>query len=149
MSSPLGSGARCASDQPIAPSGTVIPFRRMSRIQRSRKKGFITPPDVIYVGRPTMWGNPFKHRQWGHAKAVNLHRRWLEGDLAALSLERLGFCPAEVDALQRLRIRVLTGLHTLAGHDLACWCPLSTPWCHAELLLDMAPSYADFERAAA
>ncbi len=107
------------------------------------------PAGAIYVGRPTIWGNPFQARRWGHAKSVILHDRWLQGRLGALSLERLGFCPGEVDALFRLRARVLTNLHQLAAHDLACWCPLSSKWCHAETLLRMAPAYADYERMAA
>jgi hypothetical protein len=79
---------------------------------------------------------------------VILHRRWLTGGIGALSLERMGFCPAEIDALFRLRARVLTNLHQLAGHGLSCWCPLTTPWCHAELLLDLAVSHHELERLA-
>lgn len=30
-----------------------------SRIQRKRTKGWRMPPDAVYVGRPTKWGNPF------------------------------------------------------------------------------------------
>lgn len=50
-------------------------IQRANRIQRSRRKGFRTPEGAIYVGRPTMWGNPFMTRRWGHAKSVILHRR--------------------------------------------------------------------------
>lgn len=96
-----------------------------------------------------MWGNPFEHRRWGHAKATILHEHWLGGHLGALTLERMGFSPAEIDGLFRLRIRVLTGLHRLHGHDLACWCPLSSAWCHAITLLRLAPAHAEFERWAA
>ena len=107
------------------------------------------PEGAIYVGRPTLWGNPFQARRWGHAKSVILHERWLRGRLGALSLERMGFCPAEVEALYRLRERVLTRLHELAGRDLACWCPLSSKWCHANTLLGLAPGFAELERLAA
>lgn len=130
---------------PSAGVAAALPVVRGRRICRPRRRGIKLPEGTVYVGRPTMWGNPFMGRRWAHAKSVNLHRRWLDGDLAALSLERLGFCPGEVEALFRLRIRVLTNLHRLAGHDLACWCPLSSPWCHAEVLLDLAPLYADYE----
>ena len=34
----------------------------MKRIQRKRSKGWKMPPNTIYVGRPTKWGNPFKMR---------------------------------------------------------------------------------------
>ena len=30
------------------------------RIQRKRTRGFRMPPGVIYVGRGSRWGNPFK-----------------------------------------------------------------------------------------
>lgn len=119
------------------------------RVQRSRRKGTTTPQGAIYVGRPTMWGNPFAGRRWGHAKSVILHQNWLAGHLGALTLERMGFSPAEIDALGRLRARVLTNLHTLAGRDLACWCPLSSEWCHAETLLRLAPLHAEYDRYAA
>jgi hypothetical protein len=29
------------------------------RIQRSRAKGWTMPANAIYVGRPTVWGNPY------------------------------------------------------------------------------------------
>jgi hypothetical protein len=29
------------------------------RIQRSRSKGWKMPANAIYVGRPTVWGNPY------------------------------------------------------------------------------------------
>ncbi len=96
-----------------------------------------------------MWGNPFEHRHWSHAKATILHQNWLDGRLGALTLERMGFGTGEIDALERLRGRVLTQLHTLAGRDLACWCPVNSDWCHAATLLRMAPIYADYERFAA
>ena len=30
------------------------------RIQRRRTKGWRMPPNTVYVGRPSKWGNPFK-----------------------------------------------------------------------------------------
>ena len=29
------------------------------RIQRKRTKGWRMPPNTVYVGRPSKWGNPF------------------------------------------------------------------------------------------
>lgn len=115
---------------------------RGNRLCRSRRKGVKLPDGAVYVGRPTMWGNPFMGRRWGHAKSVILHRRWLTGNLGAMSLERMGFCPAEIDALARLRSRIFANLHPIAGKDLACWCPVTSNWCHAEALLDLAAQYA-------
>lgn len=126
----------------------TLPSAPAVRLQRSRKKGTRTPPGAIYVGRPTRWGNPFMVARFGHMKAINLHRAWLHGRIAALSLERLGFCPVEIDALFRMRARVLTEIHALAGHSLTCWCPLTSP-CHADLLLHLAAQHSEIERLAA
>ena len=32
----------------------------------------------------------------------------------------------------------LARLPQLSGRDLQCWCPLTSPWCHAEILLHRA-----------
>ena len=133
----------------LPPRSTHGAIPRAQRVQRSRRKGYRTPEGTIYVGRPTIWGNPFAVSGRGHAKATILHKEWLAGRLGALTLERMGYCPAEIETLGRLRERVLTRLHELAGHDLACWCPLTSQWCHAETLLALAPDYTEFERHAA
>ncbi len=119
------------------------------RLQRSRRKGSKLPDGAVHVGRPTMWGNPFMVARWGHARSVILHKEWLAGRVGALTLERMQFSPAEIDAIERLRCRVLTQLHHLAGKDLACWCPLTSHWCHAETLLQLARDHAEYERHAA
>jgi hypothetical protein len=120
---------------PGVPPGQGEPCAR--RHQRSRKKGARTPDGVVYAGRPTLLGNPFMVARFGHRRAVRLHRLWLTGCLGALSLEKLGFCPVEIDALFRLRARVLDRLRQLRGIDLQCWCPLTGP-CHVDMLLAVA-----------
>ena len=127
--------------------GAPVPYPR--RIRRTRGKGKPLPAGAVYVGRPTRWGNPFTGRCSGHAKSVIVHRAWLRGEIGALTLERMGFSPGEIDALDRLRAYVLTNLHRLARRDLACWCPLSSEWCHGATLLTLAASHADYERHAA
>jgi hypothetical protein len=77
-------------------------------------------------------------RRWGHAKSVILHREWIHFRLGALTLERMGFCPAEIEALDRLRLRVHATMHELVDRDLACWCPLTSEWCHADTLIELA-----------
>lgn len=119
------------------------------RLTRSRKRGARLPEGTVYVGRPTLWGNPFTVGRFGHAKCVILHKAWLEGELGDLTLERMNFCPAEIEALHRKRVASLTRLHTLHGRNLACWCPQTSAWCHANTLIRMAPTYAEYERLAA
>ena len=128
----------------LAPSGTPA-----HRLQRSRRKGYRLPDGAIYVGRPTIWGNPFDARHGGHARCTILHKQWLDGHLGDLMLENLGFGGAEIDGLHRKRERILIRMHVLAGRDLACWCPLTSAWCHAETYLALAPIFAELESIAA
>jgi hypothetical protein len=101
------------------------------RIQRKRERGWKMPRNAVYVGRPTIWGNPFRphngdcdhpdcgpksHPPLTRQGAVDAYRRYLPGLLAVQP----------------------TGLiESLRGKDLACWCPLDQP-CHADVLLEIA-----------
>lgn len=90
------------------------------RIQRQRTKGWRMPPNTIYVGRPTRWGNWYKpSKTQSVTECVALYRREWED-----------FIAREADALPRLK-------RNLGGRDLACWCSLSSP-CHADVLLELA-----------
>ncbi len=103
------------------------------------------PEGAIYVGRPTIWGNPFRigaRNPFGTITADNRH---------AVSLY-LGFAPQNEQLIKAAR-------EHLRGHDLACWCrlcdmhrehgqPLSDrvygsrcPYCepcHADVLIEIA-----------
>ena len=104
------------------------------RIQRKRTKGWRIPPGAIYVGRPTRWGNPWHVYQdgtvahqptaAGRALAVAAYREWLEGRRSSTAVRRPPPTLEDICA-------------ALAGHDLACWCPLDQP-CHADILLELA-----------
>lgn len=108
------------------------------RVQRSRRKGYKTPPGTIYVGRPTVFGNPFHSEKFGHAKSVKLYQQWVDGRLGDLTLEKMGFDGAEIDSLHRWRMRLAAAIPRLRGHDLQCWCPVNSRWCHANILLRLA-----------
>jgi len=79
------------------------------RIQLSRAKGWRTPASAVKVDRTTPFGNPFSIEDWGHDRAVALHRAWLTGGaidapLPAAGLKRLGAQRAQVlEALPGLR----------------------------------------------
>ena len=108
------------------------------RLQRSRKRGAKLPETAVYVGRPTLFANPFRFERFGHARSVLMYDKWIEGSLSDLELERRGFCAVEIDALHRLRDRVHRQLPVLACKNLVCWCPTSSKWCHANTLLTLA-----------
>ena len=113
------------------------------RIQRKRTKGWRMPEGAIYVGRPTVWGNPWNigstawtvkpggwidrepHPPLTREQAIASFRNSLEYQLSD--------DPSHLDALR--------------GRDLACWCPLEdadgnrVP-CHADVLLELANARA-------
>ncbi|CAN5573196.1 hypothetical protein BH10PSE14_BH10PSE14_06270 [soil metagenome] len=122
----------------IGPVSTAPMARYPRRLQRSRKRGAKTPAGAVYVGRPTLFNNPFRFERFGHARSVLLYGDWMEGRLSDLRLERHGFCPAEIDALHRKRERIHRNLHQLSHKDLVCWCPTTSKWCHADILLEHA-----------
>lgn len=68
------------------------------------------PPDAVYVGRPSQWGNPFE----------------------------LGPKMGRAEAIVRFRLEVLPflDLAPLRGKDLVCWCAPKP--CHADVLLEAA-----------
>ena len=88
------------------------------------------PPDAIYVGRPSIWGNPLTihevmvlrkvTKEEAHKIATEWYRRYLEEDFK----QHGGNSLIEL-AKKRLK-----------GKDLVCWCaPLP---CHADILLELA-----------
>jgi Domain of unknown function (DUF4326) len=96
-----------------------------TRIQRRRTRGWRMPEGAVYVGRPTVFGNPYEARRDGdRAEAVRLYREWLEGSGAHDDDHFDQGC-------------VLCRLPELRGKDLACWCPPGEP-CHADVLLEWA-----------
>jgi hypothetical protein len=107
------------------------------RIQRKRTAGWRMPEGVIYVGRPSKWGNPFVAAD--PAVAVEAFRRWITTNDTFWSAGQAGGLALAVNpGMRRLEIRSL--LLTLAGVDLACWCPLDKP-CHADVLLEIANGF--------
>lgn len=88
------------------------------RIQRQRRRGWRMPPNAVYVGRPTEWGNPFHGEgPFDRALVAGHYRRWLHSPNSSLLRERV--------------------VALLRGKDLVCWCPLDGP-CHADALLELA-----------
>mgnify|MGYP001563450323 CR=1 FL=1 len=82
-----------------------------------------TPKDAVYVGRPTIWGNPFSHLPsvWAtqvptREDAITAYREWISSDAAA---------GLRAKAKDELRNR-----------DLVCWCAPRS--CHGDVLLALA-----------
>src|SRR5262245_35487661 len=101
------------------------------RIQRKRAKGWRMPPNTVYVGRGSRFGNPHDWRDgvevggegWAKGAAVDLFREWFYYPA------RFPDKPAPPTSAD-LRA-------ALAGKNLACWCAPDQP-CHADVLLGIA-----------
>jgi hypothetical protein len=107
------------------------------RIQLRRAKGWHMPPNTVKVDRTTLFGNPFSIKEYGHDRAVELHRAWMMNELKDPSIP-----PSRMKALTELRAKVVAALPTMRGKNLACWCALPEAGrpdnCHAALLLKLA-----------
>lgn len=80
----------------------------------NKKRGPI-PPEAVYIGRPSKWGNPFEIGKDGtREEVIRLYREWLYSQ------------PTLVAAVKR----------ELKGKDLVCWC--SPEACHGEVLMEVA-----------
>ena len=95
------------------------------RIQRKRIRCWAMPPNTVYVGRPTRYGNPFtvgeENFDTGQIvtleKCLEYYRFYLERRYQGAALKEF--------------------LAPLRGKDLACWCKEGDP-CHADILLELA-----------
>jgi len=99
------------------------------RIQRSRAKGWRMPPNTIYVGRPSRWGNPFQG-----ADATLLFRRFVAGQMTVAEMAAHGDWPFHIHRGPEMAAAARAELR---GKNLACWCRLDQP-CHADVLLELA-----------
>lgn len=94
----------------------------MKRIQRKRTRGCRMPRGAVYVGRPTIFGNPI--RISADYDAIAMFKRWIEGGRGKGG-----------GGLRR--VTLLSRLPELRGKDLACFCKEGAP-CHADILLELA-----------
>lgn len=86
------------------------------RIQRTRLKGFKMPPNTVYVGRPTKWGNPWKvHPLMSAQECVDKYEH------------EIIMNPAWRATIKK----------ELKGKNLACFCRVGDV-CHADVLLKYA-----------
>ena len=72
------------------------------------------PGDVVYIGRPSKWGNPFVIGKHGNRReVVEKYRQWI---------------------MQKPEL--LNALHELRGKRLACFCKPEA--CHGDVLAELA-----------
>lgn len=106
------------------------------------------PANTVYVGRPTVFGNPVVCTPHGcelkecgccptYRCCVKVYREYVTSGIEgrgsctgsfAIGLDALAGYPTRNELVRRLP--------ELRGKDLACWCPLDKP-CHADVLLEL------------
>lgn len=104
------------------------------------------PPDTIYVGRGSRWGNPFPTHEPvrdGHGD-VTRHKIEIRSPQEAVKLFAKHILPyshhgiySTMEYLYISEANLNEMQSDLAGKNLACWCDLDKP-CHADWLLEMA-----------
>jgi len=126
------------------------------RIQRKRTRGWRMPPNTVYVGRPTKWGNPF---YIGHyfmrgdpcpESAGAFRMIWCHGPASDPRMTRIESREQAIEWFRWLceaRPFAEADLAEIRGKDLACWCPLDQ-LCHADVLLELANPLPDAEGGA-
>lgn len=132
------------------------------RIQRKRTKGWRMPGGAVYVGRPTVFGNPFVaykaeccgywdvrddndvtylvNHEYVHRPEVRADRTtWTTRTVANREAVRLYTDELTYWFGGRMKndLPFREAVEGLRGRDLACWCPLDQP-CHADVLLELA-----------
>lgn len=109
------------------------------RIQRKRTTGWSMPPNTVYVGRPSKWGNPFPVGECESDRQGSVDAfRALLTEKPSLSRHRLlGILKGNVGRGEGTVARMRQSLHELRGKNLACWCRLDQ-LCHADVLLELA-----------
>ena len=125
------------------------------RVQRRRTKGWKMPPNTVYVGRGSKWGNPFtvdECRAAGYTGTdAEIAARCAEAFRGWLGPHWRNNWDGPVSAIQRRSI--LAWIERLRGKNLACWCrlcerhkdglPLGETCddcapCHADVLLELS-----------
>ena len=124
----------------------------MKRIQRQRTKGWRMPEGAVYVGRPSLWGNPWRPQDFigwpgveptdRRAAAVRKYREelthWgLMTDYSVFVSDARWDAEAQRQAESGAANMAEYVPIVLRGKDLVCWCPLDQP-CHADVLLELA-----------
>lgn len=127
------------------------------RIQRSRKRGFKMPPNTVYCGRGSRWGNPYKVDDRSVYKLENFSKR--KGVFPIWSFVERCESPeaAKKRCLELFSEHILPYKHNggdmqdflvsqailediqseIGGKNLACWCKLEEP-CHVDIYLELA-----------
>lgn len=87
-------------------------------------------PHDIYIGRPSIFGNPFIMGEDGdREEVVEKYRQWL----------KTGNSFGNADATEQKRQAILKSLPVLRDKILGCWC--SPKACHGDVLKELVDDF--------
>lgn len=124
------------------------------RVKRERKGGWKMPPNTVYVGRGSKWGNPFKiievaNNEWHVVAKENdtwhvLLKTDNQDEALNFSLKSYQYWlmpythkEGDIEKFYQSTAVYESIVLELKGKNLACWCPLDKK-CHADILLRLA-----------
>jgi len=124
------------------------------RVKRERKGGWKMPPNTVYVGRGTKWGNPFKvvevadnewhvvakeNDTWNVLLKTNSHDEALNFSLKSYQYWLMPYThkDGDIEKFYQSTAVLESIISELKGKNLACWCSLDSK-CHADILLELA-----------
>lgn len=114
---------------------------RPERVQLSNARNFRMPDKTTRVHRGTPWENPYQIERDDDGQPLLIDSRsgrlmnyvggWAEDPTTWLNVH--------ARAVELFREHVASiDVTELRGRNLACWCPLDYPDCHADVLLERA-----------
>lgn len=122
----------------------------MNRVQRKRVKGYKTPENTKYVGRPTKFGNPFRLTKdlFIECRSLNTIKEWIVfkedkkysiDDVLVFYKKWLNW--EYVNSVQPFLPPPPKPheVKELNGKNLSCFCSLNVP-CHVDVLLEQLRS---------
>lgn len=108
---------------------------------------------MVYVGRPSRWGNPFRiyhghtligpswfvaRASWSHLPAHECTAAYVTASHGQTAADAVALYASLLRVRQRDEpSRLAEWLVPLRSKALACWCPLDQP-CHGDVLLQLA-----------
>lgn len=114
----------------VTDKGLVI--EKPKRIQRKRTKGWKMPPNTVYVGRGSKFGNMWLITKTHSAlQACQLYSVTIHS-----IFDRYDTNEPE-DELSSNQVELVDSIRKLKGKNLVCWCSIDQP-CHADILLEIA-----------
>lgn len=121
------------------------------RVQRKRVKGWKMPSNTVSVTRPGKFGNPFKvgngnmYMYNSHIKHWELFRGGEQTTKDAVEMFKNCLIKAITGNEQDISVSVYRHfadmkhfLPQLKGKNLACFCSLDQPDCHADVLIELS-----------